>query len=489
MQIFTISWETSSPEETVCLRHLSCVSATNDHVEIAIDALQDIAVEVRGKIVAVLRGHYEQEVLIDFSALQDLCDTGHDKAILVLMQLQQRMVTLGHTTPVKNITPPLLDPSNAFDQITTTTSASCGSSDSSNTISLSVITSPDNINGTIQPVRNSMLPPSGPPTPPMTPHSPRKSSPPQSILSRLSTESGRSARRNVDPYKPVATTVIKTGLFGIGKRTKMERTASPPDNPLVGEYLADVLEGRTKRLSRSSSIRTANTSLKESDQTSCPSWQTYLSPNLDSLRGPAESTLSIESVRRDTVSKLEALTEGPPIHSIDPEDLLPNEMNKYAGFCKGAWRQQTGDDKRAMEERVRPGGMYNQAKYWQCKHCRFEGRSVPADKKKNGYDTRVFKLVDGIQFRWEFMFKSHIANKDSEPNPTKATFGCIFCCSEGKSTPHFSGIQSFMVHLGKHRKDLPTGEVLYRMNCLVGRQAAMGEDFDINLINLEESWT
>lgn len=140
-----------------------------------------------------------------------------------------------------------------------------------------------------------------------------------------------------------------------------------------------------------------------------------------------------------------------------------------------------------MEERVRPGGMYNQAKYWQCRHCKFEGRLVPANGKKSGYDIRVFKLVDGIQFRWEFMFKSHVASKDAaDPNPTKATFGCIFCCSEGKRAPTFEGIQSLMNHLREHRENLPTGDVLYRMNCLVGRQAAMGEDFDMNLVSADE---
>jgi len=189
--------------------------------------------------------------------------------------------------------------------------------------------------------------------------------------------------------------------------------------------------------------------------------------------------------RVPTVSR-EILASNRSLVEIDPKDRLPSEMNKFAGFCKGAWRQQIGDRKRAMEERVRPGGMYNAAKFWQCKQCKFEGRLVPLDNKKNGYDTRVFKLVQGIQFRWEFMFKSHIRlNEPVNGDPTKATFGCIFCCSEAGGTPQFEGIANFMQHLVVHRDPLPGGEVLYRMNCLIGRQATMEDDFDINIISNE----
>ena len=83
------------------------------------------------------------------------------------------------------------------------------------------------------------------------------------------------------------------------------------------------------------------------------------------------------------------------------------------------------------------------------------------------------------------MFKSHLVQKDALPDPTKSGFGCIFCCAEGKGTPTFEGIQAFMEHLSEHRDPLPIGEVLYRMNCLVGRQAGVEEDFDINIVSKE----
>ena len=308
----------------------------------------------------------------------------------------------------------------------------------------------------------------------------------------------------------MATTVTTTGLFGIGKRTKVEPIVSPPENPLVDEYLAMAIEDARNGLSSNASIRsrtnsisTFTSSIYEPDHPGFNSRQDHQSPSPDLSQKPTSTTVSLDTVnhaplhrfsgsnksfgsqRRASAATVELLSSNKSISSISTEDLLPSEINKYAGFCKGAWRQQIGDRKRAMEERVRPGGMYNAAKYYQCKQCKFEGRLMPMDKKKNGFDMRVFKLVEGIQFRWEFMFKSHVQVKEACSDPTKATFGCIFCCAEGKGTPLFGGIEALMNHLVVHREQLPTGKVLYRMNCLVGRQAATDEDFDINITNIE----
>ena len=312
----------------------------------------------------------------------------------------------------------------------------------------------------------------------------------------------------------MATTVTTTGLFGIGRRTKVEPIVNPPENPLVDEYLAVAIEDAKCGLSSSASIRSRNNSIStsmssicESDHPALNSWQDHQSPSPDLLQRPTDSIISFDKSRHGQLQRcsganrfydsqrhasavtVEILSSNRSINSISPKDLLPSEINNYAGFCKGAWRQQIGDRKRAMEERVRPGGMYNAAKYYQCKQCKFEGHLVQMDKKQSGFDMRVFKLVQGIQFRWEFMFKSHVQVKDACSDPTKATFACIFCCAEGRGTPIFAGIQAFMNHLVVHREHLPIGEVLYRMNCLVGRQAAINDDFDINIISIERGKT
>ena len=422
------------------------------------------------------------------------------------MQLQQRTITLG---PVGTLPLNLLGTVGRSSSPPQNAPKATGQNDSSVTNSASPNTSSASRNPVH--VRSLSFSPSlRPSTPPSTPNISQYSPRPDSA--RGSRERTSIDRRNAAQYRPMATTVTTTGLFGIGKRMKVEPVVSPPDNPLVDEYLAvamedsnNVLSSDASIMSEPNSISTAIGSIYQADHPAFNPWQDYQSSSPALSPGPTNSIISFDisqshhtpshrfsgsiksfdSQRRASAATVEILSSNRSINSMNPKDLLPSEMNKFAGFCKGAWRQQIGDRKRALEERVRPGGTYNAAKYYQCKQCKFEGRLVPIDKKKSGFDMRVFKLVQGIQFRWEFMFKSHIQVKDACSDPTKATFGCVFCCAEGRGTPMFGGIQTFMNHLVDHRERLPTGEVLYRMNCLVGRQAAIDEDFDINIISIE----
>lgn len=476
------------------------------------------------------------------------------------MQLQQRIITSG---PIQNVTPPplsaiggpscipgvptnraLLDPQYARSSL--------------GRIIASTATSPELPESVFQAPGKprSPLPPNRPLTPPHSP-SPPVSHPAHRYISRSSPYSGgrassqqrnyedrsesslslhRSPQIGRDPgasqYKAIATTATAGGLFGFGKRTKIEPVIEPPENPLVDEYLAtanivDEYSGLDRQSCASTTNKTVSlvgSSILEPDppkinpwprvysprqqisnqflqqfpsstQTSSPissdrTWRSHETRSSQETRKSQDTRGSSETMTRypngrQANMNMEVLTSHRSMNAINPKDLLPSEMNRFGGFCKGAWRQQIGDRKKAMEERTRPGGMYNAAKYWQCKSCKFEGRLVVVDKKTSRFDMRVFKLVDGIQFRWEFMFKSHIAQKDPLPDPTKSTFGCIFCCAGGKGTPTFQGVQAFMQHLTQHRDPLPTGEILYRMNCLVGRQATVDEDFDVNIISAE----
>ena len=476
--------------------------------DLAREALQDIITQLQGQVIANLKAQWEQDTFVDFVALRDICDSSQDRAILVLMQLQQRTITLGQveTLPLNpvNTIGPLSSPPPSQRKIGQNAVQSFGQ----NTSSLIVSSAPNtsSVSRNHLRVRKMSLSPSiSPVTPPGSPTASQYSL--RSDSARGSRERTSTDRRDAAQYKPMATTVTTTGLFGIGKRTKVERVVSPPENPLVDEYLAVAIEEANNALSSSTLIRSGNNSIStpvsstyEPDHPAFNSWQDYQSSSPALSSRPTDSIISFDTVhhapshrvsgsiksfdcqRRGSGAAIEFLSSNRSINSIDPKDLLPSEINKYAGFCKGAWRQQIGDRKRALEERARPGGMYNAAKYYQCKQCKFEGRWIPIDKKKSGFDMRVFKLVQGIQFRWEFMFKTHIQVKEACTDPTKATFGCIFCCAEGRGTPMFGGIQTFMNHLVEHREHLPTGEVLYRMNCLVGRQAAVDEDFDINII-------
>lgn len=377
----------------------------------------------------------------------------------------------------------LLDPVDAGSRASIT-SQSCSAVDDQRSNPGPLETRIDDVDRVVHPTCSSTPQSSEPLTPPATPWPIQARFPSESPTSRVSAESGSIARRSGDPYRPVATTVAKSGLFGFGSRTTVERTTNPPENPLVDEYLADTLKRNSKRLSGSLSATTVDSFADSLERLVRRVMAIVFFSNTNYLKGPDEHNDSVSPDSRMLASRSAPIIPNELLHSPNKTDPLPNELNNYAGFCKGAWRHQMGDIKRAMEEKTRPGGMYQQAKFWQCKHCKFEGRSVPIDKKKNGHDMRVFKLVSGIQFRCNFMFKTHVAkSNEHDLNPTNATFGCIFCGSEGKETPTFDGIESFMGHLREHRERLPTGEVLYRMNCLVGRQARSTQDFDINFIS------
>lgn len=478
------------------------------YTELARDALQDIIAHLQAQVIAILKAQWEQDSSVDFIALQDTCDSIQEQAILVLMQLQQRTITLGpvDNSPYDSLSTvsPLSSPThNAAQSSQQNVSSVAGSSAPTTTASCS------HPAGNRPLVRKLSSLPSVPTTTPLGTSDTFKCSP------RLYSERGSRAlsgtdKREAAQYKPVATTVTTTGLFGIGKRTKIEPIVSPPENPLVDEYLAVAMEDAKLGLSsnasirsRTDSIRTSSSSICEPDHPASKMTQDRQPSSPDLLQRPIDPIMSFDAVRhapsyrisgsmnsygsqrRASAATVSILSSIMSSRSISAMDVLPSENNEFAGFCKGAWRQQIGDRKRAMEERVRPGGMYNAAKYVICKQCKFEGRSIPMDKKKSGFDMRVFKLVPGIQFRWEFMFKSHVQVKEACSDPTKATFGCIFCCAEGRGTPVFCGINTFMNHLVGHRESLPTGDVLYRMNCLVGRQAACDEDFDINIISIE----
>ena len=473
--------------------HLKVADLSTD---LARDALQDGIIQLQEQVIANLRRQQEHDTWVNFISLHDKCDSIQDRAILVLMQLQQRTITLGPNDGLP------FEPFSTVGRLYSPQKATRSLQRDIVSVGTSSLKAPANVNS--HHVRKlSLLPSMRPITPPNILNTTQCSSRPD--LARCSKDATSKDTRDVAQYKPMATTVTKTGLFGIGKRTKVEPTVNAPENPLVNQYLAIAMEDAKNVMSSNASVSTNNHSAStsigsicESDHSGFKKWQNHQSLSSDLVQSPIGSTIStdcqaplhrftstFEACNSQSSVSAEILSSNTSINYIGTQNLLPSEINEYAGFCKGAWRQQIGDRQRAMEERLRPGGMYNSAKYYQCKQCKFAGRLIPIDKKTNGFDRRVFKLVQGIQFRWEFMFKSHVRVKEACSDPTKATFGCIFCCAEGRGTPLFRGIQTFMNHLLVHREHLPIGEVLHRMNCLVGRQAALNEDFDINILSIE----
>ncbi|KAL1881596.1 hypothetical protein Plec18167_003193 [Paecilomyces lecythidis] len=166
---------------------------------------------------------------------------------------------------------------------------------------------------------------------------------------------------------------------------------------------------------------------------------------------------------------------------------LPCEENGFAGFCKGAWKLQIGV-KKAFKPESRPAGMYNDIPFWRCSKCCYEGPMARGvTKSTRAYDNRVRIHQDtGIRYRWAFLAKSHIAMR-RVPTGTDGSvgiFGCIFCCAERKApSENFGNLSIFMHHLLQHRHlVVPKREALLdRTRCVLGRVAHQEEDFDINI--------
>ncbi|MCJ1262999.1 hypothetical protein MMC22_002869 [Lobaria immixta] len=440
--------------------------------QIARDALKDIIIHLQGQVISNLKIQWQQDTFVDFNALQDVSDSSQDRAILVLMQLQQRIIT---SAPIEDLKPPPLFsfPVPPNNQLSLHPNYQVPSSSHHQPHST--------FQGTAPPTSS---PPDSSNVPFAAPQTYQPSTPPNQLTATGAGTEKKSHFSNLGflSRQPKAKQAQKKSMNDsidprfVTHPVQRDQGASGYDSGALNDpnFRQRPAVEVPDPSHRPNSISTIGSGAFEPETPDFNPWAIQRSP---SPSQGSQASFSSSSQRRIPTSTLEFVMSNP---SKSPKDLLPCEGNNFAGFCKGAWRLQIGDKKKAMDERQRPGGIYNANRYWQCSKCKFEGRMVIRDKKIKGYDTRVF-TTEGVQFRWEFLFKSHVESREDTRNPLQANFGCIFCCAEGRGTPTFGGIHSFMTHLQEHRDRLPTGEVLYRMNCLVGRRAGPEESFDINL--------
>ena len=446
-----------------------------DGVGIARDALKDIIIHLQGQVIMNLQVQWQQDVNADFDALQDVSDTTQDQAVMVLLQLQQRIITAGPMTRLKP--PPLFAHSSPLGMRNLA----------------EALPHPDSPAHSSSPVSITKFPPPPPPPayrPPDTPPESDRSPTAQSsapLEEAWPENKGHLAKmgifRRACKADPAAKHVVP---FPAGSNRTVLDAAENDDKatPIPeSKYQPDHVVQTPLQLTRFRSVSTASSGVFGTEPKS-PEFHPWKFSNANSCSPRSRQSGSSGSHYSRTPSgSLDGTPlkpSSPPV-SLNVKDLLPAEANQYAGFCKGAWRLQIGDYKKAMMQRQRPGGLYSTTAYWQCCKCRFEGRLVHDQNKQARYDSRVM-VADGVQFRWVFLFKSHVKSRDDMMDPMQASYGCIFCCAEGRGTPTFGGVRSLMAHLQEHRERLPRGEVLYRMNCLVGRRAGPDDDFDINLI-------
>jgi hypothetical protein len=199
-----------------------------------------------------------------------------------------------------------------------------------------------------------------------------------------------------------------------------------------------------------------------------------------SLSSPIQGPPSVTSADSCTSS-----TQAPNTTAVDI--FLPSKANNFAGFCKGAWKLQTGM-KKAFETYVRPTGLFNDKPYWRCCKCLYEGPVWGKSSSKSSwtYDNRVrTHAATGIRYRWSFLAKSHVYSRviPESQDGSDGSFGCIFCCVQQRaSAPIFGTLDSFMQHLLQHRESPSEMELLlYRVHYIVGRVAPLSEKFDVNI--------
>jgi len=199
---------------------------------------------------------------------------------------------------------------------------------------------------------------------------------------------------------------------------------------------------------------------------------------------------------------------------------LPTDKN-LLGFCKGAFRLQAGLERKAFSIANRPSGFVGMTSFWRCDKCNFEGPVYNtvnlSDGKKKGkaektFDPRVrISEGGGIRYRWAFLARCHVTLKamvpqDAAPDGSFGSFGCIFCCAEGKTrgwisertgsasdknvnasgTPIFGNVNVFMQHLETvHRREegWPNAEMVGRMKLVLGRVPPADEEgWEVNFV-------
>ncbi|CAL8581413.1 hypothetical protein XPA_007105 [Xanthoria parietina] len=475
-------------------------------------------------IVDLKRIQSYQETISDFSALQDVSDASQDRVILVLLQLQQRVIMAGPIEPLSSL-PSFWDPNassakhhatphNVDGSTATASMQSDAHSQETKALPHSHIMRTSSGKDVFRPPpdtqeRNNMTsrlqgpsfetflspPTHRAPSPPPSDNVPRpsltekkKPKPRTSIFGSLGRNRKDPSKSSARPRSPTPSVEGNPDASGVGTQR--------PSRPRASTAASLSTQDASEHSSQTDSSSTGdNASILGDHQSQYSPLSTSDSHNMSHGNHDAHSFVSSSASRtsQETQSKRRSIKQPVAPSTItvitanqedspSATDLLPSEANKFSGFCKGAWRLQIGDRKKALQERQRPGSMYSSVRFWQCKSCKFEGRLIQPEKKTKikDFDPQVM-VAEGIQFRWVFLFKSHVECKDASPNPLRSTFGCVFCCAEGRGTPVFRGAAALMEHMQEHRIRLPVGEVLYRMNALVGEMAPPGADFDVNL--------
>ncbi len=161
------------------------------------------------------------------------------------------------------------------------------------------------------------------------------------------------------------------------------------------------------------------------------------------------------------------------------ESSTTRTQNLYGGFCLGAYKLQVGFPGEGFKLRNQSVALTGQSQYWACanSHCVFDGPARKMDRSW-GFST-VIKVAFGVQYRWTFLAKSHIALPKSKNR--EFDYQCPFCVAQRQPPGPYRTVHAFMEHVSTHRGQEPESSVSDKILCVFGRVAQTDEAFDINL--------
>ena len=161
------------------------------------------------------------------------------------------------------------------------------------------------------------------------------------------------------------------------------------------------------------------------------------------------------------------------------ESSTTGTQNLFGGFCLGAYKLQVGFPDEGFKLRNQSVALTGQSQYWACAnpHCVFDG---PARKMDKGWGfSTVIKVAFGVQYRWTFLAKSHVALSKSKNR--EFDYQCPFCVAQRQPPGPYRTVPAFMEHVSTHRGQEPESSIYDKINCVFGRVAQTDEAFDINL--------
>lgn len=452
-----------------CLLPVLFLVLSDCKIDIAINALKDILIELLGSLIVHLQNAQEDDNMTDFAILVDASDMGRMKAVHVLTELYMRLANAG----------PIIRESSQSIPFMTVDQARYVDRQQGQAIRPSP--SP----------RNHMLP-SPPPQNHILPD------PRYRMLPRVQTV----------PWESESEAFRPTFEQGTPVRSNTETS-------VTHETLSEPSKGKKKRMFSFPSVHKpsfARDHTKRSLKTVGSSDGAHTNQGPDDGRATANNN-SIFQVPVEDMPSLAITPQEPnpwvevsasPVDATRPilgsPDLekvkspvtsyigRPNQDSKtrlLENYCKGAYYLQVGLQKDGMKLRNQSIGFQGEGYYFACcsSKCAFEGPACRKGKEW-GFDDTV-RSSHGVNFRWSFLAKSHVAQ--SKVKGRMYHYRCIFCVLQGHDAPFYVGITAFLEHVSQHRGQYLDDPILQATMCVNDRVVMMEGDFDVNLTPLESN--